>query len=730
MKVSYLNKNLRNSFKYMRFFRINRVTLFNFINTNVKRSNARKIINKINGFNFSEQILEEKNEIIPEELLKFKINNTIEINSLINIMSLSNMLNVNYDQLLDDYNNVLKTKINDIFEYLSYEDLELYLIEKEIPYNINLEKNEYFTRGPIVTIMGHVDHGKTTLLDYWRKSNIVSMEYGAITQAIGAFNIYFNDKSITVIDTPGHQSFAKMRLKGAKTTDLILLIISSVEGIKTQTLEVLDIIKSSKLPCIIVLNKIDLPNADPKDVISQLFTDHGIIASEDFEEYKILKEKKKALVYPCVKISAKTGRGIDVLNDCILKLVEFDKLNTKEELNVPAQAYVIESKSDKTNKFGLANASVIVKKGVLKEGDYFICGTLHGKIKLMKNDNGKDIKEAYPGQAIEIIGFKTIPQTGSLLSITDQKIAIQIAEERIKKNELKDLKRLENINKAVKFTFAKRSRERKRMMKSNNRTLWEEKINTLIEENEIEQDDIQSIRETYLLKDDKTKQCIVKTDSEGVIEALMFELTKVFSPNIIEMFIKDISVGNVSSEEIQHAKDSDSIIFCFNDNDEDKILGYCNLLEVGCRSHKLIFQLVNELIAFIQESAINGYFDSKLDFLNDIIIGRAVVNEVFNIKINNKVHRIAGLTVSEGIISDTCFIRVQNKKEIKKGFNKIFSLKQVNQPVSLVKVGADCGLILEDFDEFEPGDNIIAYNLDKEFIGITKTNSYKKCYNN
>lgn len=254
---------------------------------------------------------------------------------------------------------------------------------------------------PIVTIMGHVDHGKTTLLDYIRKTKIAAKEYGEITQAISAYQIQFQGKKITFIDTPGHEAFSKMRSRGAKIADIVVLVISASDGVMPQTKECLKIIKKTNVPFIVAINKIDLPEASADKVKTQL------------AENDVLVEQYGGKVV-CVEVSAKTGKGIDQLLEMILLTAEMADLKTDSEGNLEAE--VVEAKADKhCGPF----VTVIVKNGTIKNKDRLQAGSIVAKVKMLKDSWGKPIQSAFPADPVSILGFPRLPSVGSLVTRAD-----------------------------------------------------------------------------------------------------------------------------------------------------------------------------------------------------------------------------------------------------------------------------------------------------------------------
>jgi translation initiation factor IF-2 len=593
-------------------------------------------------------------------------------------------------------------------EYLPKDDIELYLLEKGINFEFLEHKSQKVSRPMIVTIMGHVDHGKTTLLDTLRNSNIADQEYGKITQTIGAFNIKLKDNTeITFIDTPGHEAFTKMRLRGAKTTDCIVLVISAIEGVQNQTKEVIDIAFGSQLPIIVALNKIDRDQADPERVYNEL-KQYGIVV------------KKLGGAVPSVEISAKNKINIDKLENELLQMSK--SIVLEEEVNIPAQAFIIESKTSKVQNFVNPTASLIVKKGILKEGDAFICGDSYGKVKSINNDKKEHLKEAYPGMAVEILGFKIVPQSGAILTkLEDIKDAQAIIESREKLKQFNEAKSKENVGKGFKLGKMKNSRERHRLMKKGDRQYLEQKIESKLFSEEAEKFDEKKLREIYLLQGNDKRKIILNTDTIGMLESINDELLREFDEKIINDVIIDSVLGNLSEEDFKFADSSNSVIFAFNL--EQEVGGFAEKYRVGVRKHKLIYTIVEEIKYFIQEA---NLLDSLLE--NPLIRGRAVVKDIFKIKHNNKQTNIAGIEVISGSINPSGRYRLIRKKNVEKLGLRVASLKQNKQNVSVVQEGGECGIILEDFADFVIGDYLDCYTVDTKREGITNTRTIVECY--
>ncbi len=308
--------------------------------------------------------------------------------------------------------------------------VELYQeFEKEISED---QYSDYREKPPVITVMGHVDHGKTTLLEYLQNINLTAMEKGRITQKIGAYHVEHNGKIITFIDLPGHKAFTQMRARGAKVSDIVILVVSAVEGVMEQTIEAINHAKSAGVPIIVAVNKIDLPNANPLMVRQQL-ADNNLLVQEYGGDII------------AVDISAKTGQGIDELLESILLVAENKGL--KAPFEGPGEGYVIESIKEK----GFGNVcTVVVKRGKFKIGDTVLAGTTFGRIKRMVDERDNFYKEATPGLAVKICSFEELPNAGELIQVVqDEKKAREIAEKR------KQIQRMETLARKQKISLEK-----------------------------------------------------------------------------------------------------------------------------------------------------------------------------------------------------------------------------------------------------------------------------------
>lgn len=541
----------------------------------------------------------------------------IKIPYYCSIFHLSEIMKTDMIELVKRFSDTVQQEISDPLEYLSQDDLELFFLEQGIEYEVERHESRKIKRPMVVTIMGHVDHGKTTLLDTFRNSKLVDQEFGKITQSIGAFNITLKDDTeLTFIDTPGHEAFSKMRQRGAKSTDLIILVISGIESVQKQTIEVLNIIKSLKVPFIAAINKCDRDQADPQRVYN------------DLKECGVLVRQLGGKV-PAVEISAKNKINIDLLEKEISEISK--TVDLEEETNIPAQAFVIESKTTRIQSYINPSASAIIKKGVLKEGDFFICGEdSYGKVKHMLNDLGETLKEAIPGRAVEIVGFKKSPQTGSILAVMhDAYIVEKLIEERRKLKEYNDSKQKEAINKGFKLGKL-HWKERRKLMRGGDKDMLKSKIEKALSSGKGEDVDEKMLREIYLFDEVQKNKIIIRADTIGMLETIEDELLRNFDENILNEFIIKTGVGQIVEEEFRLAKSANAIFFTFNIDQE--IEGFADIYNVGVRKHRLIYNVVEEIKHFIKQA---NLIDPRYDENDDTYKGRANVKDIFKIKINS-----------------------------------------------------------------------------------------------
>ncbi|MCX7759299.1 MAG: translation initiation factor IF-2, partial [bacterium] len=400
------------------------------------------------------------------------------------------------------------------------------------------EEELWVSRPPVVTIMGHVDHGKTTLLDTIRKTNVANLEAGGITQHIGAYQIEFMSKKITFIDTPGHEAFTTLRARGTMVTDIVILVVAADDGVMPQTIEAINHAKAAGVPIIVAINKIDKPNANIDRVKNQLVT-YGLIPEEWGGQT------------PFVEISAKAGKNINTLLEIVLLVAELMEL--KANAAGKPEGIVIESKLDKNRG---PVATIIVKKGILKPGMTFYIGKTWGKIRAMYNERGQQLKEATPSTPIEIIGIAQVPNAGEkLIVVENEKIAKEIAIENQK---------IEEYNKKFSKSFSI-------------------------------QDILSKLHnsETFLIN------IILKTDTQGSLEAIKAMIEKMVTDKVKPTIIHS-AIGNISDSDVLLAKASNAIIVGFNTKIEANAKKIIEKENIPVYIHNIIYELIENLKKLVE----------------------------------------------------------------------------------------------------------------------------------
>ena len=432
-------------------------------------------------------------------------------------------------------------------------------------------------RPPVVTVMGHVDHGKTSILDAIRKSRVAAGEAGGITQHINAYSVEHNGANITFIDTPGHAAFTEMRARGANITDIVVLVVAANDGIMPTTHEAISHARAAGVTIIVAINKIDLPNADINKVISQL--QENDLTPEDWGGETI-----------CVQTSATQGLGVDDLLEMIALQSEVMELRANPQGD--ARGIVIEA-SSKAGKG--STASIIVKTGTLKVGDSFICGPYYGKVKLLLDDRGNQLKEAGPSMPIEVLGFSGVPKVGDELVVMESERDVKkLSEER-----LEEL-RHEKLMKPAKARL---------------QDIWA---------------DVGSNK--------KTLKLVLKADVQGSIQAIEGSLMEIESDKV-EIEILHKAAGPISESDVLLCSASDGIIIGFGVKVENKALKLSKQESVEIRLYSVIYELIDQI-----KEAMLGMLDTET---REKVLGRAEVKQVFKIKRG----RVGGCIVNEGLIN-------------------------------------------------------------------------------
>ena len=494
-------------------------------------------------------------------------------------------------------------------------------------------------RAPIITFMGHVDHGKTSLLDFVRKSRVTSGEAGGITQHIGAYRVERDGRPISFIDTPGHSIFTEMRARGADVTDIVVLVVAADDGIMPQTIEAIEHAKKAEKAIIVAINKCDMPGADPARVKTQLM-EHSLQPVDFGGDIE------------CVEVSAVTGQGMDELIE--LMALQAEVLELKANPRANARASVIEA-SIQAGKG--PTATVMVQAGTLKVGVPFICGPYAGKVKTMLNDLGEQVKEAGPATPVEIIGFAELPHVGDeLVQMKDERAAKKLSEERL-----------------------------------------EEKRNVrLVRPKQSRMEDLMS-----MVEGDNTIQLkiILKGDVQGSVQAIENAINQIKSDKVEPRFIKS-AAGAITENDILMASSSDAVVLGFNTKVESNAVRTAKREGVQVK----LFSIVYELIDTVEEAML-GLLDP---LTRESIIGHAEVKQVFKVRRG----RAAGCVATDGKVTRTSHARVL-RGGVPVYDGKMSTLRRHNDEVEEVKQGIECGIRLGDFDEYEEGDIIECYILEK-----------------
>ncbi len=519
-------------------------------------------------------------------------------------------------------------------------ELELHTFkEEDLIEEIEDKPEDLKPRPPVVTIMGHVDHGKTTLLDYIRNSNITEQEVGGITQHIGAYYVETEEGDIVFLDTPGHEAFTAMRARGAQVTDIIVLVVAADDGVMPQTREAINHAKAANIPIIVAINKIDKPNAKP-EVVKRQLAELGLLPEEWGGDTLV------------AEISAKTGKGVDELLSLIL--LQAEVLELKANPDRPAKGTIIESKLDKAKG---PVATVLIKTGTLKKGDYFVCGEHYGRVRAMMDSQGRTISSAGPSMPVEITGISGVPTPGDdFVVVKNEKIAKEIVEyRRKKKTEVSGKKpsiRLEDL-------YAK------------------------IQRGEV-----------------KELNLIVKADVHGSLEALEKAISEL-STDEIRVSIIHSGIGAITESDVMLASASHAIIIGFNVRAVGRVKEIAEREKVEIRYYKVIYDVIDSI-----KKAMQGLLEPEY---KEVIIGHAEVKQTFRIP---KVGTVAGCLVTEGRIERSAKVRVlRDGVVIHDG--KIASLKRFKDDVKEVPAGYECGVGIENFNDIKEGDILEIYTIEE-----------------
>ncbi len=500
-------------------------------------------------------------------------------------------------------------------------------------------------RAPVVTIMGHVDHGKTTLLDAIRQTNVAAGEAGGITQHIGAYTISFPHperqeevQQITFLDTPGHAAFSAMRARGANVTDIVVLVVAANDGVMPQTLEALSHAQAAKVPIIVAVNKCDHPNANPMKVRQQL-QEKGLVP-DDWGGNTTF-----------VEVSALTKDGVPNLLEILLLQAELMEL--KANPNRRAKGNIIESGLDP----GGPTATVLVRKGTLRVGDVIICGQYWGKVRALINEEGKRLKEAGPSVAVKVLGLNGVPEAGLEFSVMESdKSARELAESR--------------------------AEEAKQLSKEARAKVTLENL-------------FDTLAETTA----KVLKLVVKADTQGSVEAIVEALKKIDSDKV-SLEIIHSAVGTITETDVLLASASKGVILGFHTRIDNGVSEVAKREGVQIKLYSIIYELIDEV-----KESMAGLLDPVI---KEVVVGAAEVKKIFEL---SKGGSVAGCSVSHGRILKGKVRVMRRKSLVYEGHT--LSLRRFQDEVNEVRAGMECGIRIDGFNEFQVGDVIEAYTVEK-----------------
>ena len=493
-------------------------------------------------------------------------------------------------------------------------------------------------RPPVITILGHVDHGKTSLLDYIRNTAVVEKEAGGITQHIGAYQVVENGHPITFLDTPGHAAFTSIRSRGARVTDIAVLVVAADDGIMPQTDEAISHARAAEVPIVVAINKMDLPTAQP-DVVKRQLSERNLLV-EDWGGDVI-----------AVPVSAQTGDGVDDLLENLSVLAEIMELRANPDR--AAAGVIVEATLDRRRG---PTATVLVQAGTLRVGDYIVAGSAWGRVRAITDERGESMDAITPGCPGVIIGLNATPEAGDILSV--------VGGER-----------------AARQTATRRA----------NRATATNLDTVLTLDNVVKQIDAGDVKELVL---------VLKADVQGSVEAAVQSIEKL-SDGDVKARVIHAGSGSVSDSDIQLAAASGGIILAFNVGFEVGAERTAERLGVEVRNYQIIYRLLEDV-----EQALLGMLEPEFE---EVVVGRAEIREIFP---GRRGVRIAGCRVLDGRIVRQGSVRVMREDDIMTE-TQISSLRHFRDEVNQATAGTECGIVLDDFNEFEEGDVIVSYRMER-----------------
>jgi translation initiation factor IF-2 len=503
------------------------------------------------------------------------------------------------------------------------------------------EVGRVLSRAPVVTIMGHVDHGKTKLLDSIRSSNVVATEAGGITQHIGAYQVEIQGKKITFLDTPGHEAFTAMRARGAQVTDIAILVVAADDGVMPQTVEALSHAKAAEVQIIVAMNKIDKEQSNPDRVMTQL------------AEYNLTPTQWGGDI-EFIPVSARTGQGVQDLLETILLVAEL--LDLKANPGKQATGAVIEAEMDR-NRGPIA--TVLIQNGTLNLRDYVVVGSTYGRVKAMSDDKGRKLRKAEPSTPVEILGLAAVPQAGdTLLVAPDETTAKQIAEQRARR------RRFEEGAEGIKT---------------------------------VNLDDLFAQIKTGQVKE---LRIILKADVQGSLEAINQTLAKLPAEEV-KVNVLHKATGGITASDVALAYASGAIIIGFNVRPDVAAKRAADDSHIDIRFYDVIYELADDV-----QNAMKGMLDPKFQ---DVTDGYAEVRAVFRLPKNEQA---AGLMITEGKATRNSHVRLLRSGTVMFD-GTIASLKRFKDDVREVAQGYECGISLDNFNDFQEGDTLEFYRTEQ-----------------
>ena len=500
-------------------------------------------------------------------------------------------------------------------------------------------------RPPIVTVMGHVDHGKTSVLDVLRNANVVSGEFGGITQHIGAYQIEHESNKITFIDTPGHAAFTEMRARGSKLTDVVVLVVAADDGVKPQTLEVIKMAKESGVPIIVALNKMDKETAQP-DMVKGQMAEHGINPVDWGGDIEF------------VPVSAKSGMGIDDLLENILTTAEI--LELKANKNALAKAAVIESSLEKGRG---PVATVIVQNGTLKVGDYVVCGAAYGRVKVMLDENAKQVKTLLPSHTAVVAGLNAVPASGEIMMV------------------------MNSDKEAKEFALKRHEYDRHKELSISTKSTLED-MTSMIAEGKL-----------------KSLKVVLKTDVHGTLEAIKTSITALRNDEV-KVSIISSGVGGITENDVELVNNSENcVLLGFNVRPTGIVKASAKQKGVEIKTYSIIYQLIDDITGMLTGMMAPKYTEENT--------GQAEVREVF--KIPKGV--VAGSVVVDGRLIRGGMVRV-----IRDGVvhyeGQLTSLKRFKDDVEEIGNGYECGVVISGYDDVIPGDILETFKKVEQKVSL------------